>query len=131
MVVAFATYYLLMTALEIGLGLSGRDNLTTPGGTLLFQYAQPHTGIHILMSIGLVLAALWPVRLGRPAFWGLAAILLGTTVLSMVNRQFAGEGLGHPAGMPLGYLIVNAVAGVAALAAAWATRPPRTGGPRA
>lgn len=124
-VIGLAAYYVVMTSLELMLGATHAHRLEALDGTLLFEYAQPHTGIHVLMSLGLVVCAVQWQRLGRPALWVLGAILAGTSLLSLLHPTFAGEGLGHDT-MPVGYLIVNGAAAATALTAAWLTREATT-----
>ena len=121
-ITGFAAYYVALTGLELVLAATHIHGLRAADGTLLFESAVAHTGIHVVMSAGLVAAAVRWRTLGRPALWGLGVILAGTSLLSLVHREFAGAGLGHET-MPAGYLIVNGAGAAGALMAAWLTSP--------
>ena len=117
---ALAGYYVGMTGLELVLAATHVHQLRSADGTVLFESAGVHTGIHVLMSIALVVAAVRWRTLGRPAMWALGAILAATSLLSLVHREVAGAGLGHDT-MPVGYLVVNGFGAGAALVVAWLT----------
>lgn len=122
LIIGLAAYYVVMTGLELVLGVTHAHRLDAFDGTKLFESTLQHTGVHVLMSIGLVVCAIRWQKLGRPAMWVLGAILTVTSLLSLLHPEFAGEGLGH-ATMPAGYLIINGAGAAASLVGAWLTSP--------